>query len=42
LSGQITSSGNIPPAKVLVIGEGEAAVAAVKQASRMGALIRVR
>ena len=41
-TGQTTSAGKVPPAKVLVIGGDVAALAAVRQAINMGAEVRVR
>jgi NAD(P) transhydrogenase subunit alpha len=40
LSGQITAAGNIPPAKVLVIGAGVAGLAAIGTANSLGAIVR--
>ncbi len=40
LTGQITAAGNIPPAKVLVIGAGVAGLAAIGTANSMGAIVR--
>ncbi|MFH4356154.1 MAG: Re/Si-specific NAD(P)(+) transhydrogenase subunit alpha [Neisseriaceae bacterium] len=39
-SGQITAAGNIPPAKVLVVGAGVAGLAAVGTASSLGAVVK--
>merc|ERR1719211_382867 len=39
-TGQITAAGKVPPAKVLVIGGGDAGLAAVGQAKNMGAIVR--
>lgn len=39
-TGQITAAGNIPPAKVLVIGAGVAGLAAIGAAKSMGAIVR--
>jgi NAD(P) transhydrogenase subunit alpha len=39
-TGQITAAGNIPPAKVLVIGAGVAGLAAIAAAKSMGAIVR--
>merc|ERR1719228_2517713 len=39
-TGQITAAGEVPPAKVLVIGGGVAGLAAVGQAKNMGAIVR--
>ncbi len=41
LNGRITTAGRIPPAKVLVIGGGEAGLAAVGAAKSLGAIVRV-
>jgi NAD(P) transhydrogenase subunit alpha len=40
LSGQVTAAGKVPPAKVLVAGAGVAGLAAIGQASVMGAIVR--
>ena len=39
-SGQFTMAGNVPPAKVLVVGAGVAGLAAVQTAKNMGAIVR--
>ncbi|NNF45929.1 MAG: Re/Si-specific NAD(P)(+) transhydrogenase subunit alpha [Desulfofustis sp.] len=39
-TGQITAAGNIPPAKVLVIGAGVAGLSAIGAAKSMGAIVR--
>ncbi len=39
-TGQITAAGNIPPAKVLVIGAGVAGLAAIGTAKALGAIVR--
>ncbi len=39
-TGQITAAGNVPPAKVLVIGAGVAGLSAVATAKSMGAIVR--
>ena len=39
-TGQITAAGNIPPAKVLVIGAGVAGLSAIGAARSMGAIVR--
>ena len=41
-TGQTTSAGKVPPAKVLVVGGDVAGLAAVRQAINMGAIVRVR
>jgi len=41
-TGQTTSAGKVPPAKVLVIGGDVAALAAVRQAINMGAEVKVK
>ena len=40
-TGQTTSAGKVPPAKVLVIGGDAAGLAAVRQAINMGAVVKV-
>jgi len=40
LTGQITAAGNIPPAKVMIIGAGVAGLAAIGTASSLGAIVR--
>ena len=40
LSGQVTAAGKVPPAKILVAGAGVAGLAAIGQASVMGAIVR--
>lgn len=39
-TGQITAAGNMPPAKVLVIGAGVAGLSAIGTASSLGAIVR--
>ena len=39
-TGQITAAGNLPPAKVLVIGAGVAGLSAIGTANSMGAIVR--
>lgn len=39
-SGQITAAGNLPPAKILVIGAGVAGLSAIGAAVSMGAIVR--
>ncbi|OAF71593.1 hypothetical protein A3Q56_00629 [Intoshia linei] len=39
--GQITAAGNIPPAKVLVVGGGVAGLSATATAKNLGAIVRV-
>lgn len=39
-TGQITAAGNLPPAKVLVIGAGVAGLAAIGAAGSLGAIVR--
>ncbi len=39
-TGQITAAGNVPPAKVMVIGAGVAGLAAIGAAKSMGAIVR--
>ncbi|NMP33472.1 Re/Si-specific NAD(P)(+) transhydrogenase subunit alpha [Thalassotalea sp. M1531] len=39
-TGQITAAGNLPPAKVLVIGAGVAGLAAIGAAGSLGAVVR--
>jgi len=39
-AGQFTMAGNLPPAKVLVIGAGVAGLAAIQTAKNMGAIVR--
>ncbi len=39
-TGQITAAGNVPPAKVFVIGAGVAGLAAIGTASGLGAIVR--
>jgi len=39
-TGQITAAGQIPPAKVLVIGAGVAGLAAIGAATQLGAIVR--
>src|SRR5699024_3528168 len=39
-TGQITAAGQIPPAKVLVIGAGVAGLAAIGAATQLGAVVR--
>ena len=39
-TGQITAAGNIPPAKVMVIGAGVAGLSAIGAAKSMGAIVR--
>ena len=39
-AGQFTMAGNVPPAKVLVIGAGVAGLAAIQTAKNMGAIVR--
>ena len=38
--GQTTAAGNVPPAKILVIGGGVSGLAAIGAASRLGAIVR--
>lgn len=40
LTGQITAAGNLPPAKVLIIGAGVAGLAAIGTAGSLGAIVR--
>lgn len=40
LTGQITAAGNLPPAKVMIIGAGVAGLAAIGTASSLGAIVR--
>ena len=40
-TGQITAAGNMPPAKVLVIGAGVAGLAAIGTAQSLGAIVRL-
>ncbi len=40
LTGQITAAGNLPPAKVMVIGAGVAGLAAIGTAGSLGAVVR--
>jgi len=40
LNGQITAAGNLPPAKVMIIGAGVAGLAAIGTASSLGAIVR--
>lgn len=40
LTGQITAAGNLPPAKVLIIGAGVAGLAAIGTAGSLGAVVR--
>jgi NAD(P) transhydrogenase subunit alpha len=40
LTGQITAAGQIPPAKVMIIGAGVAGLAAIGTASSLGAIVR--
>ncbi len=40
LTGQITAAGNLPPAKVMVIGAGVAGLAAIGTAGSLGAIVR--
>ena len=40
MAGQFTMAGNVPPAKVLVIGAGVAGLAAVQTAKNMGSIVR--
>ncbi|WP_286266414.1 Re/Si-specific NAD(P)(+) transhydrogenase subunit alpha [Thalassotalea atypica] len=40
LNGQITAAGNLPPAKVMIIGAGVAGLAAIGTASSLGAVVR--
>ena len=39
-TGQITAAGNIPPAKVMVIGAGVAGLSAIGTAVNLGAIVR--
>jgi len=39
-TGQITAAGNIPPAKVMIIGAGVAGLSAIGTASSLGAIVR--
>jgi NAD/NADP transhydrogenase alpha subunit len=39
-TGQFTMAGNVPPAKVLVVGAGVAGLAAIQTAKNMGAIVR--
>jgi NAD(P) transhydrogenase len=39
-AGQFTMAGNVPPAKVLVVGAGVAGLAAIQTAKNMGAIVR--
>ena len=39
-TGQITAAGNVPPAKVMVIGAGVAGLAAIGTAKSLGAIVR--
>ena len=39
-TGQITAAGNMPPAKVLIIGAGVAGLAAIGTANSLGAIVR--
>lgn len=39
-TGQVTAAGKVPPAKVLVAGAGVAGLAAIGQASSLGAIVR--
>ncbi|WP_448550089.1 Re/Si-specific NAD(P)(+) transhydrogenase subunit alpha [Thalassotalea fusca] len=39
-TGQMTAAGNVPPAKVLIIGAGVAGLSAIGTASSMGAIVR--
>ncbi|MDO6427290.1 Re/Si-specific NAD(P)(+) transhydrogenase subunit alpha [Thalassotalea sp. 1_MG-2023] len=40
LTGQITAAGNLPPAKILIIGAGVAGLAAIGTAGSLGAIVR--
>lgn len=40
LTGQITAAGNLPPAKVMIIGAGVAGLAAIGTAGSLGAIVR--
>ncbi|WP_286232645.1 Re/Si-specific NAD(P)(+) transhydrogenase subunit alpha [Thalassotalea sediminis] len=40
LTGQVTAAGNLPPAKVLIIGAGVAGLAAIGTAGSLGAIVR--
>ena len=40
VGGQFTMAGNVPPAKVLIIGAGVAGLAAIQTAKAMGAIVR--
>ena len=40
LAGQVTAAGKVPPAKILVAGAGVAGLAAIGQASSLGAIVR--
>lgn len=40
LTGQITAAGNLPPAKVMIIGAGVAGLAAIGTAGSLGAVVR--
>lgn len=40
LAGQFTMAGNVPPAKILIIGAGVAGLAAIQTAKAMGAIVR--
>jgi len=40
LTGQITAAGNMPPAKVMIIGAGVAGLAAIGTATSLGAIVR--
>lgn len=39
-TGQITAAGNMPPARIMIIGAGVAGLAAIGAASAMGAIVR--
>ncbi|MEW6992085.1 Re/Si-specific NAD(P)(+) transhydrogenase subunit alpha [Colwelliaceae bacterium 6441] len=40
LTGQITAAGNLPPAKIMIIGAGVAGLAAIGTAGSLGAIVR--
>ena len=40
LAGSFTMAGNVPPAKVLVVGAGVAGLAAIQTAKNLGAVVR--
>jgi NAD(P) transhydrogenase len=39
-AGQMTAAGKVPPAKVLVLGAGEAGLSAIQTAKNMGSIVR--